>query len=71
MIRWQTQHPNEPPSQILDRCQLDPLAAGGEMIYPPPMAIRLAADLRPSVDGSAVRTYQVAGQLQAASMPVA
>jgi len=28
---------------------------------PPPMAVRLAADLRPSVDGSAVRTPLVAG----------
>jgi len=30
---------------------------------PPPMAVRLAADLRPSVDASAVRTSLVAGQL--------
>jgi len=29
------------------------------------MAVRLAADLRPSADGSAVRTSLVAGQLQA------
>jgi len=28
---------------------------------PPPMAVRLAADLRPSADGSAVRTSLVAG----------
>jgi len=28
---------------------------------PPPMAVRLAADLRPSADGSAVRTPLVAG----------
>jgi len=33
-----------------------------------PMAVRLAADLRPSADGSAVRTSPVAGQLQAASL---
>ena len=38
---------------------------------PPPMAVRLAADLRPSADVSAVRTYLVAGQLQAASVPIA
>jgi len=37
----------------------------------PPMAVRLAADLRPSADGSAVRTSLVAGQLQAASVPIA
>jgi len=30
---------------------------GGETICPPPMAVRLAADLRPSADGSAVRTW--------------
>jgi len=33
--------------------------------------IRLAADLRPSADGPAVRTSLVAGQLQAASVPIA
>jgi len=38
---------------------------------PPPMAVRLAADLRPSADGSAVRTSLVAGQLQAASVRIA
>ena len=38
---------------------------------PPPMAVLLAADLRPSADGSAVRTSLVAGQLQAASVPIA
>ena len=38
---------------------------------PPPMAVRLAADLRPSADGSAVRTSVVTGQLQAASVPIA
>ena len=32
---------------------------------PPPMAVRLAADLRPSTDGSAVRTSLVAGGGQA------
>jgi len=32
---------------------------------------RAAADLRPSADGSAVRTSLVAGQLQAASVPIA
>ena len=41
------------------------------MIYPPPMAVRFAADLSPSVDGSAVCTSLVAGQLQAASVPIA
>jgi len=30
---------------------------GGETICSPPMAVRLAADLRPSADGSAVRTW--------------
>ena len=35
---------------------------------PRPTAVRLAADLRPSADGSAVRTSLVAGQLQAASV---
>jgi len=38
---------------------------------PPPMAVRLATDLRPSADGSAVRTSLGAGQLQAASVPIA
>jgi len=38
---------------------------------PPPMAVRLAADLRPSADGSTVRTSLVAGQLQAADVPIA
>ena len=38
---------------------------------PPPMALPLAADLRPSADGSAVRTSPVADQLQAASVPIA
>ena len=38
---------------------------------PPPTAVRLAVDLRPSADGSAVRTSLVAGQLQAASVPIA
>ena len=45
---------------------------GAEKRYAfPPMAVRLAADLRPSADGSAVRTSLVVGQLQAASVPVA
>jgi len=36
---------------------------GAETICPPPppMAVRLAADLRPSADGSPVRTSLVAG----------
>ena len=34
---------------------------GGETICPPPMAVRLAADRRPSANGSAVRTSLVAG----------
>jgi len=38
---------------------------------PPPMAVQLAADLRPSAVGSAVRTSLVAGQVQAASVPIA
>ena len=33
---------------------------GGETICLPSMAVRLAADLRPSADGSAVRTSLVA-----------
>jgi len=47
--------------------QLSP--RGGDDM-PPPMAVRLATDLRPSADGSAVRTPVVA-KLQAASVPVA
>jgi len=38
---------------------------------PPPIGVRLAADLRPPADGSAVRSSLVAGQLQAASVPIA
>jgi len=38
---------------------------------PPLMAVRLSADLRPSADGSAVRTSLVAGELQAASALIA
>ena len=38
---------------------------------PLPMAVRLAADLRPSANGSTIRTSLVAGQLQAASVPIA
>ena len=34
---------------------------GGETICPPPMAARLASDLRPSADGSAVRKSLVSG----------
>jgi len=39
------------------------IAGGGKTIIapPPPMAVRLAADLRPSADGSAVHTYLVVG----------
>jgi len=44
---------------------------GGETICAPPIAVRLAADLRPSADASAVRTSLVAGKLQAASVPIA
>jgi len=36
---------------------------------PPPMVVRLAADLRPTADGSAIRISLVADQLQAASVP--
>ena len=35
-------------------------------IKPPPMAVRLVADLHPSADGSIVRTSLVAGELQVA-----
>ena len=35
------------------------------------MAVQLVADLRPSADGSEVRTSLLAGQLQAASVPIA
>jgi len=38
---------------------------------PTPMAVRLAADLSPSADGSAVSTCLVADQLQAASVSIA
>jgi len=34
---------------------------GGKTICPPPMAVRLMADLHPSAAGSAVRTSLVAG----------
>ena len=37
----------------------------------PPISVRLAADLRPSADGSSVHTSLVAGQVQAASVPIA
>ena len=37
------------------------IAWGRRDDMPPPMAVRLAADLRPSADGSAVRTPLVAG----------
>jgi len=40
---------------------------GGEKICPPLTAVWLAADIRPSADGSAVRTSLVAGQLQRAN----
>ena len=43
---------------------------GCETICLRPMAARLAADLRLSADGSAVRTSMLAGQLQAASVPI-
>ena len=52
--------------------KLSPRVRRDDMPPPPPWhAVRLAADLRPSADGSAVRTSQVAGQLQAAGMPIA
>ena len=58
-------------SEII-RHQKQVIAPGAEKRYAfPPMAVRLAADLRPSADGSAVRTSLVVGQLQAASVPVA
>jgi len=39
----------------------------------PPLAVRLAADLRPSADGSAVRTCLMVAvaKLQTASVPIA
>ena len=53
---------------ILKADKLSP--GGGETICALPMAIRLAADLRPSADGSAVHTSLVA-KLQAASVLIA
>ena len=38
---------------------------------PGPMAVRLAADLRPTADGTAVRTSPAAAKLQAASVTIA
>ena len=42
---------------------LTKLSQGAARLYAPrpPMAVRLAADLRPSADGSAVHTYLVVG----------
>ena len=54
-----------------EKAQVIAPASSGETICPPPMAVRLVADLRPSADGSAVRTSLVAGQLQAASVLIA
>jgi len=45
-------------------------SGGGETICPAPTAVRLAADVRPFADESAVRTSLVAGKLQAASVPI-
>ena len=53
--------------RVTMRCCTSYRPGGGETIFTPPMAVRLAADLRPS----AVRTSLVAGQLQAASVPLA
>ena len=53
---------------VLHRHKKSYRPGGGETICPPPMAPRLAADLRPSADGSAVRTCLMADQLQAASV---
>jgi len=40
------------------RPNTDKLSPGGRQDdMPPPVAVRLAADLRPSADGSAVRTW--------------
>jgi len=47
------------------------IAPGAARRYTPLTAVRLAADLRPPADGSAVHTSLVAGQLQAASVPIA
>jgi len=44
---------------------------GGKTVCPSSMAVRLSVDLRPSADGSAVRTSLVAGHLRAASVPIA
>jgi len=51
--------------------ELSPRGRRDDMPPPPQMAVRLAADLRPSADGSAVRISLVAGQLQAASVLIA
>jgi len=47
------------------------VGGGGWDNMPPLTAVWLAADLRLSAHGSAVRTSLVAGQLQAASVPIA
>ena len=59
--------------QEYSTCQqvIAPGAARRYAPSPPPIAVRLAADLRPSADGSAVRTSLLASQLQAASVPIA
>ena len=44
------------PSVLCDRSFVCHVAPRDDML-PPPMAVRLAADLRPSADGSAVRTW--------------
>jgi len=51
--------------------KLSPRGAARRYAPSPLMAVRLAVDLRPSADGSAVRKSLVAGQLQAASEPIA
>ena len=54
------------------KCGKQVIAPGTIGAYAPHrMAVRLTADLRPSADGSAIRTSPVAGQLQAASVPTA
>ena len=61
-------------SYDLNRTDLNKLSPQGrrdDMPPPAPVAVRLVADLRPSADGSAVCTSLVAGQLQAASEPIA
>ena len=53
---------------IYDASSLNKLSPRGRRYIPPPMAVRLAADLRPSADGSAVRHGYAAGSQRAYSL---